>query len=165
MATIHHSNANVGDNTAEMEQLVANYWGSVVEEKVFPIPFWKAIDLFEASPSETIALHVTDSGNRALVNAEWESYNEEFDTLLMNAPDLTAEYYFVLHESDFLSIRTTALVEDPPPNNFLLWGRLGKVTADATVLTAFIMGAYGTIYGTGSGGEGASTGFRIPPNT
>lgn len=164
MATIHKNHAGISGSTdyAEMQTFVENYWGSAAEEKIYPIPFWKLNQLISVSPTEQAALHVTDFDNRSLVDAQWETYNEDFDDLLANAGG-SSEFYFVLHESVFQDIRDSIPTLTTPINQVVIWGRLGKATPDGSDFTAFIMPSKCELIPPGSGGPGTISGAKIPP--
>ena len=164
MATIYHASSAVADtgDFDEMQISINNYWGEAAEEKIFLIPFWKALQLLSASPSEQIALHVTDFNNRSLVDAQWESYNDELEPLLA-AKTTPNEFYFVMHESVFQNIRASIPKLGNPVNQLMLWGRLGETTPDGNDFVAFLIAAKGVLFPPGGGGGGASTGIKLPP--
>lgn len=164
MATIYKVSSFVSGSGgyAEMQTFVENYWGSAAEEKLFPIPFWKLSQLIGVSPTEQAALRVTDFDNRSLVDAEWVSYNEDFDELLEGA-DRPSEFYFVMDETVFNDIRDQIPTLTTPLNQVVIWARLGKATADGSDFTAFLIAAKTELFPPGSGGGGATSGIKIPP--
>ena len=163
MATIYHSSSKLtdGGDYDEMQLFVNNYWGSADREKIFPIPFWQAIQMLAASTSEQIAFHITDYDNPLFISAEWEVYNNEIESLL-EAKTLPEEYYVVLNEAGFQNIRDSIPNLGNPVNRLMLWGRIGKT--DTGQFVAFIVAAKGSIFNQdNSGGDGASSGIKIPP--
>jgi hypothetical protein len=130
MATIYHvaSAGALGTSTSEfgeMQTRIGFYWGDITAEKIFPIPFWRVLQMLSVSPSEQIALHITDFNNVALVDAEWVVYNDDLEELLESATR-PHEYYFVMHESFFEDLRDSIPSIGNPVRELMLWGRLGK---------------------------------------
>lgn len=162
MATIHRLFTKIQDNTSlnEMQPLVNNYWGTAVEEKVFPIAYWQLNQLFIASTSEEVALRVRNIDNPSLVDAEWIVFGEGMEELLEGQRE--REYYFVFKESAFEDMRDGIPLLNPI-NTIVIWGRLGKSAPDGNDYTAFIVSTGCTIIPPGAGGDGAATGLRIPP--
>lgn len=164
MATIFKTSSGITDTSSfnEMQTFVNNYWGSAVEEKVFPIAYWKMKQLFAASSSEEIALRVTDINNPSLVDAEWMVFEEGMEDLLQD-PVRQGEYYFVIDESVFQDIRNGIPTLTKPLNTIIIWGRLGKAAATGNNYHAFIAATSGALITPGSGGDGVITGAKIPP--
>lgn len=163
MATIHHASypLKTNDDFDDVEALATNYWGNLEEEKIFPLPFWKAQQMLSVSPSKQIAFHVNDMDNKALVNAGWEVFNSDYEDLLA-AQTNPEEYYFVLHENTFESIRHYVPFGNPI-NQLMLLGRLGRTEAGSGDFLGLILTTKYVIIKPGSSGNGASTGVRLPP--
>lgn len=151
----------------EMEAMVLNYWGSASAEKTFPITFWKLEHLFATSPTQEVALRVTDIGNSTLVDASWIPFEE-------NAiQDAETVYYFVFNKTYF-----TGPIEIPgtPPKklggvsksvanaqNGLVIGRLGK-DEKGSYQAFFKAGEYQMTSTTtrDDSGDGSTSGVKIP---
>jgi hypothetical protein len=146
-----------------MQTFVNNYWGSPAEEKVFPIAFWKLKQLFAASTIEEVAFRVTDINNTSLVDAEWIVFEEGMETLLSPPNVRPGEFYFVIDEAVFNSIKGAIDVLTNPLNSVIIWGRLGKPAPTGADYTAFVVAVGCTVIVTDIGGEDFTTGFPIPP--
>lgn len=163
MATIYHASYPLKTNADfdGVETLATNYWGTLAEEKIYPLPFWKAQQMLSLSPSQQIAFHVTDFNNKALVDAEWEIFNSDYEDLLAGQTT-PHEYYFVIHENTFEKIRKSVPFGNPI-NQLLLLGRLGRAEAGSGDFLGLIVTTKYLIIQPGTGGNGASTGVRLPP--
>ena len=148
------------------------YWGSLEAEKFFPIAFWKVKQMIAASNSKQIALRITDINNPLVVDGIWMVFEDSLaDTL--SDPVESGVHYFIIDDSYFDG---TALITIPPnnitqvkglwnangtPENNIIRGRIGKDAADKYF--AFFQAAECIIIGPGGGGgDGTSTGFKIP---
>ena len=164
MSTIIRATTKVTDigSGGDMQLLVNSYWGSAENEKMFILPFWKIKQLLAASSVEEIALKVTDIENTGFVDAEWVVLEENADDTLKD-PFKPNDRYYVLNESTFEYIRKAAATLEPV-YKCALFARLGKETIDnATSYYAFFNTAVIQLITIGGGGNGASTGFKLPP--
>ncbi|NJL73865.1 MAG: hypothetical protein HC892_01330 [Saprospiraceae bacterium] len=128
MATVIRASVSIVsdiDSLNEMEELVNNYWGSPVEEKVFPIPFWQLNQLFDAASTKEIAFKVTNIDNPSLANAEWVVFEEGMEELL--ADTRRDEHYFVMNESVFRAMRAEIPELTKPLHTIIILGRIGVI--------------------------------------
>ena len=51
---------NLEFSPTQMKNQVNAYWGSAAQEKLFPIPYWRAAELLAQSPSKQLAFKVTN---------------------------------------------------------------------------------------------------------
>lgn len=152
------------------------YWGSLTAEKFFPIAFWKAKQMFSASNSKQIALRVTDINNPALVDGTWMVFEDSLADSLAD-PVETGVYYFVIDDSYFDGIALVTITVPPntttilrvkglwnassTPYNSIIQGRIGMDPANN--IFAFFQAAECIILEPGGGGgDGTSSGFKIP---
>jgi hypothetical protein len=165
MASIFKNVFDISEDTdfLDMQPSIDAYWGKSTLEKNFPISLWKMKQLFDAFPSSEVALKVTDIFSTTLVNAEWIAFDESLEGVLVDPKVQSSTNYYVLSESDFTRLRKAA--NDKDDNFVLIIGRIGKeVTSAGTDYYAFICtGAIEIITPDVGGGDGASTGFKIPP--
>jgi len=155
----------------EANTLATNYWGSLAQEKMFPIPFWQVSQMLAASSSDQIALRVTNINNPGIVDARWMVFEEALADALQD-PVEQGIYYFLLEDQFFNGPILTAT--EPPqqldgmrnitntPENNIVRGRIGIVVATQQFV-AFFQAAECTIIDPGSGGGGATSGVRVPP--
>lgn len=172
MSKIFKTSAGILNNMFydSMEQDVLSYWGKSIEEKIFPIPLWKLKQLFNAFQSTEVALRVTDITSTTFVDAQWVAFNEDLEAVLQD-PVKPNDYYFVLSEVNFASLRDRA-AQAAPINQTIITARLGKTTKDVVIggvtiqedvyLVFFAIGKNDYIKPGGGGGEGTSTGFKVP---
>lgn len=163
MATVVRSFSTIIDLDTfnEIPPLIENYWGTLDEEKVFPIAAWRLNQLISVSSSEEVAFRVKNIFNRSLMDGEWIVFEEGMEELLENVrPD---EYYFILNERQFNAIISEIDTLETPISTIVFWGRIGKLTADGFDFTAFLVPTAGVTSAPGSGGGGASGGLRLPP--
>ena len=77
----------------QMNLMVLEYWETEDAQRRFYIPFWRAIQLIESSPSNQLALRVCNPGIPELVYATFISYNEGAVSASEDCPN---KIYFVL---------------------------------------------------------------------
>jgi hypothetical protein len=156
---------------SDAEKFATAYWGDLAFEKYFPIAFWKVKQMLAASNSNQIALRVTDIDNPAYVNAAWIVFEESMADTLADPVEKNV-YYFILDDKlfngPFLVSTPTGLEEikglwkvNNSPENNLIRGRIGFDTV-SNQFFAFFQAAECKIIGMGAGGQGTSTGFKIP---
>jgi hypothetical protein len=157
------------------------YWGAEENEKLFILPFWRAQELVESSPSQQIALKVTNLEDPNLVTAEWISHNPEKPGV--DASDDPGGV--ISHFQNLIRTLRRQLGADPPVALFLvgedlfpkdsdgnlkqfadhhklcLVGRIGRTSNNVTVV--FIVVGIIDIQIPGSGGPGTTSGARLPP--
>lgn len=164
MASIFKTSFDITDENEFplMQPFIDTYWGAPTLEKNFPISLWKIKQLFSAFPSAEVALKVTDIYSTTLVDAEWIAFDENLEGILANPEVLASTNYYVLSESDFERLRNGTNNFDE--NLVTVIGRIGKeVTNQGTAYYAFICtGAIEIITPETGGGDGTSTGFKIP---
>lgn len=150
-----------GDYTA-IQGSIDSYWSDPKQEKTFPITLWKLKQLINAYPSSEVALKVTDISSPALVDAQWVAYDESLESVLAMPTVQPATSYYVLSESNFDDLRKGG--SEIKDNEMLIIGRIGKqIVENTTSYYAFICIGSLVIKGPiGSGGQGASTGYKIP---
>ncbi|MFN7116822.1 MAG: hypothetical protein ACK4TA_08465 [Saprospiraceae bacterium] len=144
-------------NMQQMEDFVVNYWGNANLEKMFPLALWKAKRLFAAASNDEIALKISDIENPDEVDGKWLVFDIGSEDAVRD-PNQLGEYYFVFEEETFNEIYRNPLIAFP--HRHIIWGRLGKDNNGNYF--AFFCAAKCDIVG-GTGGEGGSTGFKIPP--
>lgn len=149
----------VGDFNG-MQAFVNAYWGSEYQEKMFPIPFWQAIQMLDASESKEIALQVKDIANTTMMSAQWVAFDDALETAPTSfKPNYT---YFVMDETLLESLKISVADQ---LHKVIIWGRIGKETIDTTTTYyAFFNVATCELVPPGGGGSGATTGARVPPN-
>ncbi|MDX1941665.1 MAG: hypothetical protein SFU99_13990 [Saprospiraceae bacterium] len=153
------SDVNTTPNALNMQTLVENYWGSASAEKLFPIALWKIQQMIAISTAEEVALKVTDITNLALVNAEWVVF-EDGDEISLSDPFRPDDYYFVINEDTIERIRNGAISAGTAIENIFIGGRIGR---EAEQFFAFFYGYQCTPILPGTGGGGATSGIKIPP--
>lgn len=172
MSKIFRTSAGIMNNMFydSMEQDVLSYWGKSIEEKIFPIPLWKLKQLFNAFQSTEVALRVTDITSTTFVDAQWIAFSEDLETALQD-PVKPNDYYFVLSEVNFGLLRDRAAAA-VPINQTVITARLGKTIKETVIggttiqedvyLVFFVVGKNDYIKPGGGGGDGASSGFKVP---
>ena len=168
MATIFKDNAIItgsASNFNTMQDAVTAYWINAEFERASVIPYWKAKQLISASSVEEIALKVTDITNLTLVESEWVVF-EEGDETSLSGRFRPNDYYYVVGEATIESIR--GAFSDVAIQNLYIGGRLGKISYEEDGETieqihAFVYGFECKPVPPGGGGDGASSGVRIPP--
>ncbi len=174
MATIFRGGVPIQteDGMIQAEQYAISYWGNLNLEKIFPIAFWKAKQMISASNSKKIALRISDINDPLNVDGSWMVFDEAQSDLLAD-PNEENISYFLLEDSlfdgpvlvpngndGFDRVEGISKVNNTPYNN-IIRGRIGK-DALTNKTYAFFQAAGCDILGPGGGGEGASTGFKIP---
>lgn len=184
MAQIIRNGAIIVDNVGfnQSETFATNYWGTLSNEKMFPVAFWKVRQLLGASSSNTIALRVTNITNPDIVEGRWIAFEEALADTLQDPVELGV-YYFIMDDKFFNGPILTATdpieqikgigrVTNFPEKN-IIWGRLGKEvrqvqeggqSVQRTFYYAFFNAAECKLLGSGGGSEGGGTGFKIPSN-
>lgn len=186
MATIHDNfdtlnNGPGGPGTfpiQEIEPNVFNYWGNT-PEKQFVLPFWKADQLIGDSPSNELALKLTNVDDPALVDGTWVSYNADdpdgentdnatggligflinlLESLQPSTPEPPATYY-VIGESLYDPTGTENFRQFTPHTRMAILGRIGKTTTDRLVVYFAVCEL---VRQDGTGGPGAATGAKVP---
>lgn len=172
MAQILRSSAFITSNAGigESDQFATNYWGSLEDEKMFPIPFWQVQQLIGATAGNEIALRVTNIENPNQVYAEWMAFPSALaDTL--GTPNVEPNVrYYILPDNVYngpIPSQTPPFLPlpglkdaTPTPQNNIIWGRIG--TDGNGNYFSFLLAAQCSIVDPGGGGGGALTGLRVP---
>lgn len=163
MATIHKAQPGGIPILLDLatNEFIEEYWGTILQERVFPIAFWKIQQLMESSSSEEIALRVKEITNPTLVTAEWMVFEEGMEELLLD-PVRQGENYFVLNENNLNALRTRITESSTAINQAMVVSRIGKDPGPTGKIFVFIiLSEFVTIPAAST--DGASTGMKIPP--
>lgn len=174
MAVFYKGGNSIQSESAlnQADEFALNYWGSLEAERIFPIAFWKVQQMMAASNSKQIALRVTNIQAPSIVDGIWMVFEDSLVDSLAD-PVEQGVSYFVLDDSAFYGptpvtnpngsvsfIMGMLNISDTPHNN-VIRGRIGKDNANNRIFT-FFQAAECRIIGIGGGGQGTSTGFKIP---
>jgi hypothetical protein len=174
MAVFYKGGNSILSTTAlgQADQFALNYWGSVAAERIFPIAYWKVQQMIAASNSKQIALRITNIDAPNVLDGFWMPFEDSL-TDSLGDPYEPGVSYFIMEDSSFygpfpikapndtIKLIKGMLNVTVTPHNAIIRGRIGKDDQTGRVF-AFFQAAECTIIGIGGGGQGTSTGFKIP---
>lgn len=165
----------------EMMADIQRYWGNPTTEIQYPISFGRADRLLSQSPSNQIALKVTNVEDPSAVDAEWVAFNESdldgseeyapgfigwlqrlLDRLTSSSEPEADVRYYVIGSELYTSSGNENFRQFTPHFQMTITGRIGRAENGSVGLHFIVCRLVPQV--SGPGGPGASSGARIPPS-
>ncbi len=177
MATIIKNAGHISSSPQvdEAKNLMIDYWGEAIDERMYVIPFWQVSQMLAISDLNQIALRVVNIDTPNSMSASWVVFDSQLEESLADPYELGINYYVfagdlfngpvAIGNEVFNGIRK---ITNTPYDN-VLRARIGQQEIEPGLgiyeYLVFFLAAECKIIEEGGGGGGLISGAKVPTNS